>query len=634
MTIDHRDYVYDIESTVNFWCAVFRHRLSRKRWIFEVSDRINNAPEFFYFYQALAQHGCRAIGYNNLAYDSQVVEHLMDIGPQFTALNAYEKTHFLFNSKKQVVHSSMVWNYKQRVKQIDLYKIHHFDNRAKATSLKTIEFNNRSYDIGDLPYEPGKPITPEQMEISIKYCCHDVDETERFADQSAQQIAFREELEDTMKGDVINFNDTKIGKRFFQHKLEEVSPGITGTYEKPRQTHRAWIAINECIFPYVQFETPSLQRTLNYLKATRITETLKPPELADLSATLNDGFTIDFGAGGGHGSLKSRVVAPEPGWKLIDIDVASYYPALAIKNRVYPEHLSEMFCDIYEHLFKERRKHDKKSAINGMLKLALNGVYGDSNQVFSVFYDPKYTMTITFNGQLLLAMIAEWLVNHAGCKIVQLNTDGITVLVPDTNQESFEWLCKAWEDLTGLELEHVEYRKMWIRDVNNYIAQKTDGTNKRIGAYAYERAAENPATREVQWHKNHSSLVVQKAAEARMVDGIDTRTFIMNHLQVDPFDFMLKGKVPGGSRLELVDEHGNTAPLQKVTRYIIANTPYRLEKVMPPLPRKAAEGNTKERRFAINKGWNVWICDSLKDWRPDLVDFDWYVSEAEKLVIV
>jgi hypothetical protein len=30
---------------------------------------------------------------------------------------------------------------------------------------------------------------------------------------------------------------------------------------------------------------------------------------------------------------------------------------------------------------------------SAMLKLALNGVYGDSNNVFSVFYDPLFTMT-------------------------------------------------------------------------------------------------------------------------------------------------------------------------------------------------------------------------------------------------
>ena len=66
-----------------------------------------------------------------------------------------------------------------------------------------------------------------------------------------------------------------------------------------------------------------------------------------------------------------------------------------------------------------------------MLKLALNGVYGDSNNVFSVFYDPLFTMSITLNGQLLLCLLAENLMeNVPGLKIIQCNTDGITVRIP------------------------------------------------------------------------------------------------------------------------------------------------------------------------------------------------------------
>jgi len=49
-----------------------------------------------------------------------------------------------------------------------------------------------------------------------------------------------------------------------------------------------------------------------------------------------------------------------------------------------------------------------------MLKLALNGTFGDSNNIYSVFYDPQFTMAITVNGQLMLCMLAERLMTIPG----------------------------------------------------------------------------------------------------------------------------------------------------------------------------------------------------------------------------
>jgi hypothetical protein len=157
-----------------------------------------------------------------------------------------------------------------------------------------------------------------------------------------------------------------------------------------------------------------------------------------------DGFRFDFGTGGIHGSIESKVVKETKSYVIIDADVSSMYPNIAIANRVYPEHLSAKFCDIYEDVYKQRKSYPKGSAENMMLKLALNGVYGDSNNEHSPFYDPKYTMTITINGQLSLCLLAEKLLRIEGLKLVQVNTDGVTVACPRNKQEDYYRVCKEW----------------------------------------------------------------------------------------------------------------------------------------------------------------------------------------------
>ena len=646
-----KTYVFDIECYPNFFSCVVRHFASGERWIFEVSDWVNNAAEFVKFMQALSYHDCQLIGFNNFYYDWQVIEHCLSIGPTFTAADAYERSKLIIEgcatcagcrrgAKCDTAFQKTVWGKQQTVKQVDLYLIPHFDNFAKSTSLKELEFNMRSRNVGDLPITPGIPIEYNMRKPLIDYNCEDVDETEKFAEHMSSAIDFRTNLIPTMGYDVMNYNDTKIGKKFFEQELKARAPHLLGGRGEKRQTRRDYIRLSDVIISKIEFETPELQGILTFLKNTVLTQTKAPPELKGLSATLQ-GFTMHVGAGGGHGSVGRQCVRPEPGWKLIDVDVASYYPNLAIANRFYPAHLSEDFCDIYEDVYERRKATAKKSPENAMFKLALNGVYGDSANEHSIFLDPQYTMQITINGQLLLYLLTEKILMNTNAKMIQLNTDGITFLVPANEEFMARRVCEWWEQFTGLTLEYADYEAMWIRDVNSYVA-KTVGTPdnpsycKRIGAYAFETARENPGTREVPWHKDHSALVVQKAACAEMVDGIPVRQFIYNH--GDAFDFMLRQKTGGKTWARVIgDDEIDPDPnnpsagqkLQKMTRYYMAKNGKAMQKIHPPL-RKAPE---KQRIIGVHVGWKVAICDDLSDFDPHNIDYEWYVSEAEKLVI-
>lgn len=291
----------------------------------------------------------------------------------------------------------------------------------------------------------------------------------------------------------------------------------------------------------------------------------------------------------------------------------SYYPSLAISNRLYPAHLGEEFCDIYADMKQQRLAFKKGTPENLMLKLALNGVYGDSNNKFSPFYDPQYTMSITVNGQLLLCMLYESLREVPGLKLIQMNTDGLTVKVPRKHLPLVEEKRVAWQTLTKLDLEEAIYRFMHIRDVNNYIAVGEDGKVKRKGAYEYD----------IEWHQNHSSLVVKKAAEAKIVHGRDIREFIFEH--TDDFDFLLRTKVPRGSVLLADYGHGLTEVLQNITRYYVAKQGPELVKMMPPI-------KDKWRKIAVNKGLCVAECNKFTGIDRENLNYDWYIEQAEKLL--
>ena len=115
----------------------------------------------------------------------------MQVGTEFKALNAYEKTYEIIHSERGL---PSLWPSDYLVPQIDLFRLHHFDNFARSTSLKVLEFNMRSANIGELPHTPGTDVPLEMLDELIAYNCHDVDETEQFYHHSLEKIEFREKL--------------------------------------------------------------------------------------------------------------------------------------------------------------------------------------------------------------------------------------------------------------------------------------------------------------------------------------------------------------------------------------------------------------------------------------------------------
>jgi len=650
-TANPLDRIYDIESYVNVTTLAAKHPLTGDRWLFELSNRRDDRQALFQWLSVLRSTRCRMVGFNNVSFDYPVIHWLL-AHPTASPLEINRFVQSIIDIPHDQRFNHIIWDRDRYVEQVDLFKIHHFDNVARATSLKVIEFNRRSHTIKDLPFPPGSYLTDSQIDELIIYNQHDVDETEGFYFDSLPAIRFREELSEKYGRNFLNDNDTKIGKQYFIMRLEEAAPGACYTTDAagnrvPRQTKRDSIDLGSVIFPWISFKRPEFQAVHQWLAAQTITETkgvfvdipvVQLGPLAQYSNVLTkrtgwsgvenlncvvNGFQFDFGTGGIHGSVTNRVVRSDDQYVIRDIDVTSYYPCLGIKNKLFPLHLGELFPVIYEDVFDQRTGYAKGTAENAMLKLALNGVYGDSNNKFSPFYDPAYTMAITINGQLLLCLLAEHLMDIPDLEMIQVNTDGVTVRLPRTAVGALESICGWWQSHTMLTLEHADYDLMAVRDGNNYLAVKPGGKVKRKGAYEWERV-QNGGT--LGWHQNHSALVVPMAAETALVDGVPVRDYVLNH--DDLMDFMLRVKVPRSSSLVLCDGAGGERPLQHVTRYYVSKSGGSLVKIMPPLARTP----DKVRRIGVSVGWAVQEANSMDGVRGTDINMEYYINEAEKLV--
>lgn len=664
-TLNVRDYVYDIETYPNAFTIRFIHPATGMNWKFEISDRINQIEQLISFVYNLRDQRARMVGYNNVGFDYPVLHFIM-MNPWVSVIQIYDRAMAVIKANGPAKFAFMIWDRERIVEQVDLYKIHHFDNMAKATSLKKLEIFMRMKNIEDLPFPVGTILTSEQIDELHRYNNHDVVSTVLFYVRTLSEISFREDLSTQYNCNMINHNDTKIGAEVFIHKLED--SGIP-CYEKiagkrsPRQTIRPSIALNDIILPWIDFEFPEFKRILEWFKAQTITET--KGAFKNINCII-DGVKFDFGTGGVHACANNKKYIADNG-KVIQLrDVKSYYPNLAIKNRFHPEHLGEGFCDIYEDMYNERVSHKKGTPENAMLKLALNGTYGNSNNVHSPFYDPLFTMKITINGQLLLCLLAEKIMKAPSVEIINVNTDGVGYACDETDVPYIDAVCDWWCNATKLALDTDNVSRFFSRDVNNYVMEHTSGKLKRKGAYEYN----------VRPHQNSSSLVVQLATEACLVRGEDPSEFIRNHK--DAFDFMCTAKAPRSSSLVMRWALGDDVidlPLANIVRYFVSVNGGSLVKISPPTgkpgtwkrkPRVAeseyqavinelmdfkvgcerdVDGTPHDERIhtknkskhdtremSIQAGLLVTDCSDADRFDWSAINYDWYIDQVKKLV--
>jgi len=312
------------------------------------------------------------------------------------------------------------------------------------------------------------------------------------------------------------------------------------------------------------------------------------------------------------------------------LDGKSFYPNIGIKNRLYPEHLSEDFCDIYEHLYEERKVIPKIDPVNYVYKIILNGTYGQSKESHNFFFDPKYTFSITINGQLLLLKLAEILKrNVPGIIFYQFNTDGITVGYDPKYRNKVEDCMKLWEKGSKIELEDKFYSKMVIMDVNNYIAVDTKGKKKRKGLFAYSM---DPIDNELDYHKNPSALIVPKALEKYFLEGIPIDKTIKSC--DDIYDFCIGVKIKRD--FDLIRYHYEKEQNriiedvihEQVCRFYVSKEYSSLKKRYKEGTKQAGETNELAAKFNVTL-FNEYEKKKISDYK---INHFYYIQRSRKVI--
>ena len=560
---------YDFEVFKEDWLVVIIDMTKKKEYVI-----INDSEKLEKVYNENVNDIW--VGFNSRHYDQYILKGIL-CGFDPKRINDYI-----------IVKGNPGWKFSSLFRNIPLNNYDVMSNIDRG--LKSFEgFMGNNIKESSVPFDIDRKLTEEEIQETVKYCRHDVEQTiEVFLQRKEDFEACMGLVKLACQGKPLNLSLISKTKSQLAAIILEATP----------KQHDDEFEID---FP----------STLRIKKYTEVVDWYKNLEnrCYEKNGKKNQldimvaGVPHQFGWGGVHGAIPQN---SGEGY-FLNMDVASLYPSLMIQYNLHSRNMKDP--KKYEDIYHTRLKYKKeKNPLQAPLKLVLNSTYGVMKDKNNGLYDPLQANRVCVYGQLLLLDLIEKLEPH--CQIIQSNTDGI--LVKMNKYEDFDLIddiAYEWEQRTHLKLEFDEYRKVFQKDVNNYIIVDSNGKYKSKGAYVKKLN-----------NLDYDLPIINKALVEYMVHNVPVEKTIdeCNDLK----EYQLVTKISNKYTHIL---HGNKYIKEKCIR-IFASTDENdqgVVKVHATTGRPAKISNSPEHCFIFNDEVN-----GVKV--PKKLDKAWYIDLAKK----
>jgi len=521
----------DVECYTNYFLVLFKEVGSDKTHIFELYDGCDlNQPALSHLMQ-----NNLTVGFNSNSYDLYMIA---------AALNGFENERLKRLSDEIITSGQPGWKIASKrdcEPPRNAYSRplwNHIDIISVApgqASLKIYGGRLNAPKMQDLPIKPDAMISSEQREELRTYCLNDLETTELLYRTLSKQMKLRQDMSKQYGIDLRSKSDAQIAEAVFRKEIGE----LEGRQVRPLRKIDMRKKYRYLDPKIITFQRQDLSDLL-----VRLTEAQFP--LADtgsikLPCWLRDtkieigNSQYQMGIGGLHSCEKKRHVISQSDMILRDADVASYYPSIILQQGLIPENIGSGFTTIYQSIVNRRleAKHSGDKTTADALKITINGSFGKLGSKYSALYAPDLLIQTTITGQLALLMLIERL-EAKGISVVSANTDGIVSYFHKDLERKYDEVCWEWMLDTSYELEFTDYKALYSRDVNSYIAVKPDGSVKGKGAFAAPNLMKNP-----------QFVVINEALYAYLSKGMPLEATI--NACSDATKFLMVRNVTGGA---------------------------------------------------------------------------------------
>lgn len=530
---DRIPLVFDIETYPNYFLASFKSVETKNIIYFEMYE--GHQPDFVKFKWIL--ENCLTVGFNSLKYDL-IISYLALDGKPLTILK---------RATEQIIVEEFNGSDVLRQYKVKKFTVDHIDLIEVAplqASLKIYGGRLHVPQMQDLPFPPNTVLSEDQKLCVRWYNINsDLVVTDYLYQSLKEQIKLRETMSQQAGIDLRSKSDAQVAEAIITKELTSIM-GF-----RPR---RPVVEIGTSYYynvpQFIKYSSPLLKWVLDVVRNARFLvdesgSVGMPSQIKELKIDIN-GNIYQMGIGGLHSCESSISHSASENEILKDVDVVSYYPNIILNQQLYPEHLGIPFLHVYDKIVRTRiaAKQAGDKVVADSLKITINGSFGKLGSKYSILYSPNLLIQVTVSGQLSLLMLIERL-ELAGIRVVSANTDGVVIKCPRVKETVMNHVIKQWEIDTGFETEDVLYKKLFSRDVNNYLALKEDGSFKLKGIFSNPWGSKKPTSERLS--KNPSNSICIEALQAYLLDNTPIMTTL--HQCRDITKFLTVRTVAGGA---------------------------------------------------------------------------------------
>ena len=607
--------VYDIEIFPNVFHCTCKDTETNKLYFFEISNRKNQLTElvdFFFFKNTGDKMFC---GYNNKHYDDVIINYLIDFYYKMDSLSYLKICNSLFNLSSTIVTSEegdtskfKRWKYAKYFYSMDLLTML-FSSKLRV-GLKEMQVTMHYKNVEEYSGDFNQFLPDSEIDNMIEYNINDVESTTELLNRLKDDVQLRLFIEKEYGIDALSMDSVKFGETLLLKKYCEKTR-LSEQYVKTLRSPMDYIPLKDVILPFISYKNPKLQDVLKDMKSQVVYS--KERKGYEKKFVLSN-VRYSIGVGGIHSLHTPRIFVPNDNEFIGHSDVASMYPSFIIKYKWIPRHLGKEFWQVYSQIYKERieAKHSGQKLKNLALKLTLNSVTGKMQQETSWMYDPFSVFKIRINGQLILLMLVDRLL-ELNCKIVQVNTDGVMYIAQKAQREAVQEAVSEVEQLTQLTFESDDYEAFYQYAINDYF-----GVEKGYSQSHDPKLIEKKGMfiTDPRLGKGLAPAIIPKAVINYFLTKQPISEYIKNSKNIE--DFLMYQRVD--KKFKVL--HGDV-PIQRINRFYASTNDYSLFKVDPT--GKVANMLTKSGVTILNKMNDIPI-------EGRHLNYQYYISEANKII--
>ena len=614
MCIRNRPVItYDIEVFPNVFHCCCKNTETGQLYKFELSERKRDLISLVYFFMEKNVIFC---GYNNKHYDDVIINYIIYHYGILIHKSVEQVCESLYNLSNAVIKATTMeeinkfkkWKYARYFYSMDLLTMQ-FSSKLRV-GLKSMQVTMHYKNVQEYDGDFGAYLPTCEIDKMIAYNINDVESTEELLNRLKKDVELRLFIQDEYGIDALSMDSVKFGETILAKKYCEAT-GISMNELKEMRSPMDYIPLKDVIFPFIKYKNPIFQDVLEDMKGQIVYS--KERKGYEKKFVLSN-VVYSVGVGGIHSINKPMIFRPGPDEYVGHYDVASMYPSLLIKHKLTPRHLGESFLKVYEQLYHERieAKHSGQKLKNLALKLTLNSVTGKMQQEESWMYDPFNVFKIRINGQLILLMLVDRLL-ELNCKIVQINTDGVMFIAKKTAKDEIQETVSEVERITQLTFESDNYEVFYQYTVNHYFGV-VEGYGQSHNPELIEKRG--MFRTEPVLGKGLAPAVIPKAVINYFLTKQPVSEFIRQ--QTDIHDFLMSQRTDKKFKVR----HGDQF-VQRINRYYASTNGYSLYKV---------DKDGKEENMLTKSG--VTILNKMDDLpiTERHVNYNYYISEANKII--